>query len=76
MLCTDVINRPTLLDAAGVERETGQKVFALGVSSLLERIPRSFQIEQHAAWQWHRYGASKRGETGSRMDVEGVRLSE
>jgi hypothetical protein len=76
VLCSDVINRPTLLDAAGVERETGQKVFALGVSSLLERIPRSFQIEQHAAWQWNRYGASKHGEPGSRMDVEGVRLSE
>jgi hypothetical protein len=71
-----VINRPTLLDAAGVERETGQKVFALGVSSLLERIPRSFQIEQHAAWQWNRYGASRSGASGSRMDVEGVRLSE
>jgi hypothetical protein len=76
VLCSDVINRPTLLDPAGVERETGQKVFALGVASLLERIPRSFQIEQHAAWQWNRYGASKRGEPGSRMDVEGVRLSE
>jgi hypothetical protein len=76
VLCSDVINRPTLLDAAGVERETGQKVFALGVASLLERIPRSFQIEQHAAWQWNRYGAGKRGELGSRMDVEGVRLSE
>jgi hypothetical protein len=76
VLCSDVINRPTLLDAAGVERETGEKVFALGVASLLERIPRSFQIEQHAAWQWNRYGASQRGEPGSRMDVEGVRLSE
>jgi hypothetical protein len=76
VLCSDVINRATLLDAAGVERETGQKTFALGVSSLLERIPRSFQVEQHAAWQWTRYRASKRGAPGSRMDVEGLLLSE
>jgi hypothetical protein len=76
VLCSDVISRPTLLDAAGVERETGQKIFALGVSSLLERIPRSFHVEQHAAWQWSRYRASNRGAPGSRMDVEGVLLSE
>jgi hypothetical protein len=76
VLCSDVINRATLLDAAGEERETGQKVFALGVASLLERIPRSFQIEQHAAWHWSRYRASKRGAPGSRMDVEGLLLSE
>jgi hypothetical protein len=76
VLCSDVISRATLQDAAGVERETGHKVFALGVSSLLERIPRSFQVEQHAAWQWTRYRASKRGEPGSRMDVEGLLLSE
>jgi len=76
VLCSDVISRPTLLDAAGVERETGQKIFALGVSSLLERIPRSFRVEQHAAWQWSRYRASKRGAPGSRMDVECVLLSE
>jgi hypothetical protein len=76
VLCSDVINRYTLLDAAGVERETGQKTFALGVASLLERIPKFFHAEQHAAWQWSRYGASKRGATGSRMEVEGVLLRE
>ncbi len=76
VLCSDVISRPTVLDAAGVERETGGKVFALGVSSLLERIPRSFQVEQRAAWQWSRYRADKRGAPGSRMDVEGLLLSE
>jgi hypothetical protein len=59
-----------------VERETGGKIFALGVSSLLERIPRSFEVEQHAAWQWTRYRAGKRGAPGSRMDVEGVLLGE
>ena len=76
VLCSDVISRPTLLDAAGVEREMGKKTFALGVASLLERIPRSFQVEQHTAWQWSRYRASKRGEPGSCMDVEGLLLSE
>ena len=76
VLCSDVISRPTLLDAAGIERESGQKTFALGVSSLLERIPRSFEVEQHAEWQWSRYRADKRGAPGSRMDVEGVLLSE
>lgn len=76
VLCSDVLNRPTLLDAAGVERETGEKVFALGVASLLERIPVSFAIEQHSAWHWHRYRASKDGAPGSCMDVEGVLLNE
>jgi hypothetical protein len=76
VLCSDVINRTTLLDAAGVERETGGKVFALGVSSLLERIPSCFQVERHAAWQWSRYRPGKLGTAGSRMDVEGVLLTE
>jgi len=76
VLCSDVISRHTLLDTAGVERETGKKIFALGVGSLLERIPRSFRVEQHAAWQWSRYRAGKGGAAGSRMDVEGLLLSE
>jgi hypothetical protein len=76
VLCSDVINRTTLLDPAGVERETGGKVFALGVSSLLERIPSSFHLERHAAWQWSRYRPGKLGTPGSRMDVEGILLSE
>jgi hypothetical protein len=76
VLCSDVISRPTLLDAAGVERETGQKIFALGVASLCERIPKSFQIQAHADWTWNRYGPDKRGTRGSRMDVEGLVLTE
>jgi hypothetical protein len=76
VLCSDVISRHTLMDPAGVERETGAKTFAIGVASLRERIPKSFQIEQHAAWQWSRYRADKRGTPGSRMDVEGVLFSE
>lgn len=76
VLCSDVVNRPTLLDAAGVERETGRRIFALGVESLHERIPKFFQVEQQAAWQWNRYRGDKRGALGSRMDVEGVLLCE
>jgi hypothetical protein len=76
VLCSDVISRATLADAAGVEHETGHKTFALGVASLLERIPRSFQVEQRAAWQWSRYRAGRRGVPGSRMDVEGLLLTE
>jgi hypothetical protein len=76
VLCSDVISRPTLLDTAGVERETGKKVFALGVASLRERIPASFQVETQAAWQWSRYRSGKQGTPGSRMDVEGLLLSE
>jgi hypothetical protein len=76
VLCSDVISRATRLDGAGVERETGTKTFALGVTSLHERIPQFFQVEQQAAWQWSRYNANKRGASGSRMDVEGVLLSE
>jgi hypothetical protein len=76
VLCSDVISRTTSLDPAGVERETGGKVFALGVSSLHERIPRCFRIERHAAWQWSRYRPGKLGTSGSSMDVEGMRLSE
>jgi hypothetical protein len=76
VLCSDVISRTTSLDHAGVERETGGKVFALGVSSLHERIPRCFRIERHAAWQWSRYRPGRHGTLGSRMDVEGVLLSE
>jgi len=76
VLCSDVINRTTLLDAGGVERETGGKVFALGVSSLQERLPKCFRLERHAAWQWSRYLPGKLGTLGSRMDVEGALLSE
>lgn len=75
VLCSDVVSRPTLLDAAGMERETGRKIFALGVATLRERIPSSFRIEQQAAWQWVRYSAGKRGAPGSRMDVEGLLLT-
>ncbi len=76
VLCSDVTSQPTLLDPAGVEREIGAKTFALGVASLLERIPKSFDVEQHALWKWSRYLPNKRGAPGSRMDVEGLLLGE
>lgn len=76
VLCSDVVNRSTRLNAAGVERETGDKIFALGVSSLHERVPKYFRVAQHAAWQWNRYRAGKGGGLGSLMDVEGFVLSE
>ena len=75
VLCSDVTNQPTLLDAAGTEHEIGAKTFALGVSSLLERIPKSFDVEKHAAWKWSRYRPNKRGAPGSRMNVEALLLS-
>ena len=43
--------------------------------SLLERVPKLFQLEEHASWEWSRYKAT-RTRKGSRMDVEGVRLTE
>lgn len=76
VICSDVTNQPTLLDAAGTEREIGAKTFALGVSSLLERIPKSFDVEQQAAWKWSRYRPDKRGGPGSCMNVEALLLSE
>ncbi|RYZ05392.1 MAG: hypothetical protein EOO73_20435 [Myxococcales bacterium] len=76
VLCSDVINRLTLVDSAGVERETGRKVFALGVSQLAERIPRALESDQHEAWEWVRYHAGSGNAPGSRMDVEGLVLRE
>jgi hypothetical protein len=74
VLCSDVVSRPTQLDASGAERETGRKIFALGVAELAERIPAGFEVERHAAWPWARYRAETSGRPGSRMDVEGLVL--
>src|SRR6185295_15560999 len=54
-LISDVTNRLTALDAGGLERPTGQTTFALGVDSLLERIPQTLRIERHAKWLWPRH---------------------
>ena len=76
VICSDVIGHATLLDSMGVEREAGNKIFALGVASLLERIPRSFRVEQHAEWQWTKHRPNRHGKPGARMDVEGVLLGD
>jgi hypothetical protein len=72
-LTCDVVNNVTVLDNAGTERKSGQTIFTLGVPSLLERIPKLFQIEGSANWEWGRYEATRTGK-GSRMDVEGAHL--
>jgi hypothetical protein len=73
-LTCDVVSNATVLDAAGNERKSGQAIPTLGVPSLLERVPKLFRIEAHAHWEWHRYKATRTGK-GSRMDVEGARLT-
>src|SRR6185295_13937065 len=73
-LTCDVMNHVTILDNVGTERD-GKTILTLGVPSLLERVPKLFQIEEHASWAWGRYKATRTGK-GSRMDVEGARLTE
>ncbi len=73
-LTSDVVSNITVLDNAGSEQKSGQTILALGVPSLLERVPKLFQIEERASWEWGRYKATRTGK-GSRMDVEGARLT-
>ena len=75
VLTCDVVNNATVLDNAGTEHKSGRSTLALGVPSLLERVPKIFQIEGHASWEWGRYKATRTGK-GLRMDVEGARLTE
>jgi hypothetical protein len=72
-LTCDVVSHPTVLDAAGTERKTGQTIPTLGVPSLLERVPKLFAVQGHASWEWGFSKATRAG-NGSRKDVEGVRL--
>jgi hypothetical protein len=72
---SDVVSQVTALDAAGTERTSGHTIYALGVPSLLERVPRLFQSDGHRTWEWPRYRATRQGK-GSRMTVEGLVLSE
>jgi hypothetical protein len=76
VLTSDVTSHHTRLDATGAERDTGKRVLALGVGELRERIPSSYQIGRHARWPWSRYRPNRKGTEGSRMDVEGVVLTE
>jgi hypothetical protein len=74
-LTSDVISHVTMLDDGGTERASGHTIYALGVPSLLERIPKLFQVGQHQTWEWGRYRATRQGK-GSRMDVEGASLTQ
>jgi hypothetical protein len=74
-LTCDVVSNVTVLDSAGTEEKSGQTILTLGAPSLLERVPKIFQIEGHESWEWGRYKATRAGK-GSRMDVEGARLTE
>ena len=73
-LTCDVVSYPTVLDAAGTERKTGQTIPTLGVPSLLERVPKLFAVQGHASWEWG-FSKATRARNGSRKDVEGARLS-
>jgi hypothetical protein len=73
-LTCDVVNNVTILDPAGTERRSGQNVPTLGVPSLLERVPKLFQLREHVSWEWNRYKPTRTGR-GSRMEVEGARLT-
>jgi hypothetical protein len=75
VLISDVANRLTALDNSGIEHATGQKVFTLGVDSLLERVPQSLRIMRHGSWLWTRHRPGPSGEPGSWMEVEGVIVS-
>jgi hypothetical protein len=72
---SDVVSQVTALDASGTERTSGKTIYAVGVPSLLERVPQLFQSDGHKTWEWPRYRATRQGQ-GSRMTVEGVVLKE
>jgi len=73
-LTSDVVSHPTALDAAGTERKSGKPILALGVPSLLERVPKLFALQGHASWEWG-FSKAARTRNGSCKDVEGVRLT-
>jgi hypothetical protein len=75
VLTSDVIVRGTALDPAGVEQFVDNDVsFALGVGSLVERIPKSCEIARRAKWPWIRRSASSVEPRGLHVDVEGLVL--
>jgi hypothetical protein len=71
---SDTVNHLTQVDTAGREHPIGQAVAALGVESLVERIPKAAGLAEHSTWVWHRHRPGPRGEPGSLMTVEGVIL--
>jgi hypothetical protein len=73
-LTCDVVSNITVLDGAGTERKSGQTIPTLGVPSLLDRVPKLFSVQGHASWEWG-FSKATRARNGSRMDVEGARLT-
>jgi len=76
VLTSDVVGHPTRWDAHAGEKPTGRRIFAMGVESLAERIPRFYRSGDITSWKWSRYKASRKGGEGSIMDVEATVLSE
>ncbi len=72
-LTSDVISSTTVLDPSGSESRAGRPVPILGVPSLLERVPRLFDVERHASWLWQ-FTKVTRTQNGLWKDVEGVQL--
>jgi hypothetical protein len=73
-LTSDIVSTTTVLDAAGAERKSGRPIPILGVPSLLERVPKLFQVQQHAGWEWGFVKATRAG-NGLWKGVEGVHLT-
>jgi hypothetical protein len=73
-LTSDVISSTTVLDPTGSECRAGRPVPILGVPSLLERVPRLFDVQRHASWLWQ-FTKVTRTQNGLWKDVEGVQLA-
>jgi hypothetical protein len=74
VLTCDVVSNTMVLDAAGSECKSGRSIPVLGVPSLLERIPKLFQIERHANWEWA-FAKATRSSNGLQKHVEGTHLT-
>lgn len=73
-LTSDVVSKTLVLDATGAERQSGRAVPILGVPSLLERVPKSFEVRAHASWEWA-FSRASRAAHGLKKDVEGAHLA-
>ncbi len=73
-LTSDVVSHSTVLDTSGVECRSGRPIPILGAQSLLERVPKLFQVEHHASWLWG-FAKVARTRGGLWKDVEGARLT-
>ena len=73
-LTCDVVSTTTVLDAAGKECNSGRAIPILGVPSLLERVPKLFQVKRNESWEWGFAKATRTG-NGLRKNVEGAHLT-